>query len=497
MIGTMTYYTQSQSRASAMRLLHYVEGGVYPKVPPIVNQYKRTGDLMPAMTKFARIAPAGLRAIAAQVSGATFGQSLQRAVQSAPGSAPYPRTERRDVPNRGRGFPDIRRSRLPSHRRHRRRRRQPAGGRNRSVVSAQLSRVPDCEARDQGRDLSRSAEGRVAPAGCVGRSVKDAVVEAGGAGRPSGRCAARGARSGRRVAGAGGRSRDRAPGACSRDAGVAGGARVGRVCAGQNRDERRREAVRAALRDADFQVRTAAARMAGMAKDREAVPTLMDMVQRDEPAPRRQAATALGQIGDPQSVPALLRAAANPVDRFLEHAIIYSLILLRTSEPVTAALKDGNAAARKSALIALDQMDGSPLHREQIAAPLRDPDPELRRTALWVVSRHADWSGEVVQFIQTRLARDDFAPGEGEAVQQTLVSFCRGAEVQSMIASLLGNRSATSRQQLFLLDIIDRCATPEFPASWKAALRERLSASDSAVRARSAGAGPHTPDQRA
>src|SRR5919199_2898429 len=60
-------------------LLHYVEGAVFPKVTPIVDTYKRTGELMPAVTKFARIAPAGL----AYYDGAAFGAEYKGNLFSA------------------------------------------------------------------------------------------------------------------------------------------------------------------------------------------------------------------------------------------------------------------------------------------------------------------------------------------------------------------------------------------------------------------------------
>src|SRR5207253_8878924 len=78
MIGTMTYFTNPKM-GERDALLHYVEGGVYPKVTPIVNRYKRTGDLMPAMTKFARIAPAGL----ALYRGSNFGSEYEGNLFSA------------------------------------------------------------------------------------------------------------------------------------------------------------------------------------------------------------------------------------------------------------------------------------------------------------------------------------------------------------------------------------------------------------------------------
>src|SRR4030095_16908629 len=58
-IGTMTYFTDPKN-GPRDALLHFVEGGVYPKWHSSVSEFKRTGELMPVMTKFARIAPSGL-----------------------------------------------------------------------------------------------------------------------------------------------------------------------------------------------------------------------------------------------------------------------------------------------------------------------------------------------------------------------------------------------------------------------------------------------------
>ena len=146
-----------------------------------------------------------------------------------------------------------------------------------------------------------------------------------------------------------------------------------------------------------------------MARDREAVPRLMQMVAADHAAARRQAATALGQIGDPTAVPALLTAAGNPDDRIVEHAVIYSLITLGTPQPVITALSNRNPKVRKAALIALDQMDNAPLNRRELTPALNDSDGELRRAALWVASRHQDWSGDVLRSIQPRLRKGDSA----------------------------------------------------------------------------------------
>src|SRR5262249_42712039 len=60
-------------------LMHFVEGGVYPKPHPAVVEFKRTGPLMPVMSKFARIAPAGLM----QYCSLSFGREYQGNLFSA------------------------------------------------------------------------------------------------------------------------------------------------------------------------------------------------------------------------------------------------------------------------------------------------------------------------------------------------------------------------------------------------------------------------------
>ena len=77
-IGTMTYF-QDPANGQRDALLHFVEGGVYPKWYSVVSEFKQTGDLMPVMTKFARIAPAGL----ARYRGAAFGAEYQGNLFSA------------------------------------------------------------------------------------------------------------------------------------------------------------------------------------------------------------------------------------------------------------------------------------------------------------------------------------------------------------------------------------------------------------------------------
>src|SRR5690606_6161416 len=119
-------------------------------------------------------------------------------------------------------------------------------------------------------------------------------------------------------------------------------------------------------------------------KDTQSLDKIMDMAQNDQAGVRRQAATALGQMGEQRAVRALLEAAAKPEDRFVEHSIIHALTLLENPQPLLEALDNTSAAVKRAAAIALDQMDGSPLKQEHLAGFLKSGDKILRTTGIWL-----------------------------------------------------------------------------------------------------------------
>lgn len=482
-IGTMTYYTNPKMGLRDA-LLHFVEGGVYPKVTPIVNKYKRTGELMPAMTKFARIAPSGLALYRGSSFGPAYGGNLfsaqfnphrlQRHIVERDGAtfrtkdedfltSDDPDFHPTDVLEDGDGSlllvetgawylhscPVSRIAKPQFKGAIFRVRKKGAPIRDPWGKSLELEKRPPAEL------VKLLSDARPA----VQDKALDLLIQAGEA-------------SVEPLIGV--RERERSPEV--RAAAVFALATIGKGKAP--------EAVRAALGDSHFLVRVAAARMVGLAKDREALNRLMEMVRRDEPPARRQAATALGQLGDPRAVPALLAAAANPGDRFVEHAMIYALLSLRAPAPLIEAVTNPNPKVRKAALIALDQMDGARLRREHLAGSLNDPDPELRRGVLWVLSRHPDWAAEFLQVVRARLRDAELPPEDEEAFREALVSFCENGDVQKMLAETLGDSGTGSRQKLFLLDTIEQCPVKAFPSVWTERLRQHLRGKDATLRAR-------------
>ena len=482
--GTMTYF-QDPRDGQRDAIMHWVWGGVYPKWYSVVSEFKRTGDLMPVMTKFARIAPAGL----ALYRGASFGPQYQGNLFTAQFN-PH-RVQRHIVYRDGATFrtedsdfltsvdPDFHPTDVI----------EDADGSLLVVDTGAwfihgcpLSRVAKPEIKGSiyrvrriGAPAVKDARGlelKLAdkPSADVARhlddkrpAVRDRALEQLVEGGPTSIAALT-------------HAREHSTSHETRSSAVWGLYRIGTPEA--------LAAVRAALKDTNFRVRVAAARALGMARNRDAVDRLMAMVGRDVPAARRQAATALGQIGDARAVPALVAAAARATDRFLEHSVTYALIELKTPEPLVQALGNPNPRIAKAAVIALDQLDDSPLTAKEISSFLKSSNKPLRTSALWVFSHHPAWSGDVLDFLNSSLRAAEFPADEAEPVRDALLAICSDTGAQKMVGDLLGSPNLGPQRQLFLLDTIDRCSLSEFPALWTERIGQLLAKGDPAVRLR-------------
>ncbi|HEY2893097.1 MAG TPA: PVC-type heme-binding CxxCH protein, partial [Pirellulales bacterium] len=237
-----------------------------------------------------------------------------------------------------------------------------------------------------------------------------------------------------------------------------------------NDDPRARAVVRAALDDAAPGVRQAAARAAGLHRDHDAGKRLTTLVMNDEAAVRREAATALGRIGQPAAVPALLEGLNGATDRFLEHAIIFALIQLADREQTAAGLRNTTARTKRGALIALDQMEGGNLAPDAVIQLLSQQDSLLRETGLWVIQHHAEWAAAMRQVFEPWLARSDLDDASRAELATQLVAFAANPAIQELIGLAAENSATPLETRLTLFHVMAEGSLPRIPPVWAGAL---------------------------
>lgn len=225
------------------------------------------------------------------------------------------------------------------------------------------------------------------------------------------------------------------------------------------------ESVRLALSDSSIQVQVAAARSVGLAKDKLAGNKLKSLLKtKNAVAVQRQVASALGQIGDVTAIPILLKTAGATQDRFLQHAAIYSLINLKKPELVAKGLESKSSGEILAALTVLDQMGGAYLKARQAISQLTSMNEKLRTTALWVISHHPEWASDVEVFLTKRLQQGELTAVEQKSFKQVLVSLSTNASMQNFIASKTGIGSKQTR--LFFLSVMEETPLEVFPENW-------------------------------
>lgn len=232
------------------------------------------------------------------------------------------------------------------------------------------------------------------------------------------------------------------------------------------------------LSDPDEGVRVAACHTAGLQRDRAAAEALAERVRTDaSPAVRRSAATALGRIGDAKSVPALFDGLRAPADRFLEHALIYALISIGDAGAVRAGLADESPAVRRAALIALDQMKGGTLERDEVVRQLDPSNRALQSTALGIIASRPGWGDALTGLIRDRLANG----GEAEELRGLVTAFAGEESIQDLVARALRRPDLPAPLRLVLLESMAQAPLDRLPATWVAELRWCLDHDDPRV----------------
>lgn len=474
-IGTMTYFTDPKD-GERDALMHWIEGGVYPKPNPTIaaDKLPRTGPLMPVMTKMPRVAPAGLMQYRSLEWGANYNGNLFTAEFNTGRIMRY-RMQRQgsSFSTTGETFmeamvPDVHPTDVL----------QAADGSMLVIITGgwfikgcPLSRVAKPEV--QGGIYRIRKVGSKAIADPWGREIsfdKSSLDELG-----------------KYITDGRFRVRKKAIQELI-DRGLA--TEIMNSALEETPDPELRcelvfafaqmegqmglELVREALGDDDHRVRIAAARCLGSKRDIGSRLALEGLLMDEHPAVRRQAATALGQITSEQSIASLLSALAHPQERLVEHAIIYALIQTQVSAPLQMALSSASPAVRKGALIALDQMKDAALGEDQLIPFLTSADSSDQVVAAWIASGHPTWSKSVGAFLRERLKDVKRSNQERQTLQQLMGAFSGDEGIQGIIVDQLSASTTSLEEKRFLLEIMRTTRLDEFPALWVTVLEDLL-----------------------
>ncbi|TMQ29546.1 MAG: hypothetical protein E6K70_25505 [Planctomycetota bacterium] len=208
---------------------------------------------------------------------------------------------------------------------------------------------------------------------------------------------------------------------------------------------------------------------------------LTTLVRSAEPAVRRKAAEALGRIGRPETVPALVDGLRRAGDRFLQHALIYALIRINDRQATLPALNDSDPHVRRAALTALDQMQDGKLTRPLVAPLLDTEDAELQHAVLGVLAKHPGWSDEALGLLRRWLESSALSAHQEQILSAALLSLCANKNIQELVADKLADSRLPGATRVLLLRMMAQCRLETLPAGWQDSLGQALAKGDVAI----------------
>jgi putative membrane-bound dehydrogenase-like protein len=476
-IGTMTFYNPDDVRHDA--LVHFVWGGVYPKKHFSTAEFKRTGELMPAISRFGVTAPSGL----ARYDGSAWGEEFRDNLFSA---------------------------HFNTHKIVRHVLARDGASYRSSDEDFLVSTSPDFHPTDVLVDADGSLlvidTGGWFRIGCPTSQI--AKPEIGGAiyrvrrrdakpiVDPRGLSILWSQQSDIQMADLLGDERPAVAERAIEMLAERGDAAIGSLAtalfenteirarqnavwalARGNTDTSRR-LLRQALEDDEAPVRQAAAHAISDLRDAQSLPQLLAMLKAEDPGLVREAATALGRIGQPAAAPALVAALDSSSDRFVEHAIVYALIEINEPAATLPGLAHASARVRRGCLVALDQMNATTLTREHIPGLLNTDDRDLLRAVIGVLGRHPDWADSLTDVIRGWLGRSTPTADQLATTRGAVTALARRADVEQMVAATLVDSRASKETRLMLLEVIAAEEYDSPPTQWNDALGVLLTSSD-------------------
>ncbi len=205
-----------------------------------------------------------------------------------------------------------------------------------------------------------------------------------------------------------------------------------------------------------------------------------EMGEAERAAALRVAAEGLGRLRDRAAVPGLLKAVSATSDSFLEHAYILALVEIAAPAETQAGLTRSEPRTQRAALIALDQMDDSPLKPHDVVPFLSAPNERLQGAAHWILGRHPEWGAELAGWFREQLsappAGSDGRSGrtDSAALLAQLRILTRDPAGQQFLADAIAQPVFSAATRIAALKAVADANLKQPPASWINAVRSAL-----------------------
>jgi len=198
---------------------------------------------------------------------------------------------------------------------------------------------------------------------------------------------------------------------------------------------------------------------------------LASIVRNDTPSVAGSAAAALGVMGEFRAIGAILgRLGRVADDRFLEHALIYSLIEINDYATTIKALTSENPRVIKGTLIALNEMSESKLEALEVLPFLAHPNDALRKAVHQICIEHHEWDAALAnRFVRWK---DDFSENRRETLFDIVPIFLDSPPMRVFVTSLLDSKDPL-REDLGL-QLIAASSNVPFQKEWTETFQANL-----------------------
>lgn len=197
---------------------------------------------------------------------------------------------------------------------------------------------------------------------------------------------------------------------------------------------------------------------------------LAGIVRSDEAPVAREAATALGRMGEFRAIGALIgRLGRSGSDRMLQHALIYALIEIDDAEATRSGLSSENPDILSGVLQALDQMPSGSLEVLDVLPHLDSDHPSLHSTVVAIAGRNPAWDAALANRFHEWTS--DLTPTRVEVLTSLVPSHATAPPIRDFLGHLL----TTDASRTLGLALASSSEISELPPEWEPSIASALS----------------------